>query len=175
MSSNTRTIILNETVEKKDNEKSESLYSVDGARFVTISRSLNSKHSSPINNYRPANLSNWGHSNEYIYRKTAQMISEIIPLFEKWINNSTENSLVYIAKIKDVMDKYKSILYVENETRIFIGTMLLLFSGDIWENLNSNQLRVILEGIKLFKDGEIENIKLDNFQKQLHKAKIPII
>ncbi len=101
--------------------------------------------------------------------KRKDTIKAILQNLEGWKQHGLEESLSYVAEIKDLITKNYDYFKASSQTRIFANTLLLLFKNSNWSRLKSGQLKVLLGEVNRFVDDDFSQKQLDTFIKQTYR------
>jgi|WetSurMetagenome_2_1015567.scaffolds.fasta_scaffold22419_3 hypothetical protein len=114
-------------------------------------------------------------SQSYISHNTSLVARKIVSELKKWEENSTPDSLAYIAEIKDIVENYQSYLYLKNEDRILISLLKSLLESNNWESITQSSIKYLRIEISRFIDGDVNWKNLETFSKQLYRNNFSVI
>ncbi len=108
----------------------------------------------------------------YIEYKTAQLVTQVNRELEEWESFGTEESLINISNIKELIQEQKANFSQEAEQRIFTSLLSLIFRNNKWEELSTSQVRGFKGELSRFATGVIKLEDLKVFSRHLSNLKI---
>ena len=115
------------------------------------------------------------YSEEYISYNTRELISNLIVEFSSWRQLGTEDALIHISKVKDMVNSFESYLHQEPKHRLLLSTLQLLFQNNKWEKMTAGQINLIISELKRFQGGELDWEGLEKLSRQLYSAKMRLL
>ena len=107
-------------------------------------------------------------SPEYLRVNLKKCVSHILIELNKWKENFDQsNSVLNIHGVKKLIHDYDRYFFADSEARVFLSILKLLFKNDNWHSLSLGQLSSLIEIVKNFYDGVIDDRKLKVFCGQL--------
>ncbi len=117
-----------------------------------------------------------GISKQYSEYNVTNFINKVINNLESWIDVcNTQDALLYIRNIQNILSEYKEYLFQKNESRLLFGTVSLVIRESNWKNLTQQQLKVLVNELNRFKDGTVSSKNLIKALQQLYRTNINLV
>lgn len=115
------------------------------------------------------------YSESYTRFNTQSLINSLDEQLSKWEEVGTDDALLYINEIKLLLEKNIEYLEEDDENRILLSLLELIFQNNNWEDFTEKEIKYLRIELKRFQEGEVTPFSLVNFSKQLYRKKISVL
>lgn len=109
--------------------------------------------------------------NTYQNFNVRTFINKVNLEINKWSAYGTQDSLAYIANIKEIINSYRKVLRHQSKSRILLNTVSLLLENNNWESVTSPQLNKLSTELNRFVNGDIKVQDLQIFSREFFRSK----
>lgn len=110
-------------------------------------------------------------SDSYIAYNTEALVNQLVKELSAWEKTGTEEGLIHISNIKDLLEEHQQYLHQKPENRILISLFQLIFENNSWESLTTSQIRQLKNELSRFREGKVDWKRLEAFSKQMYRGK----
>lgn len=114
-------------------------------------------------------------TNEYVLFNMTNLAKKIEKEFEWWIDKGTDNSMLHIAKIRDLIKEFKPYVRQDDDARIVVSLLSLLFDNNIWDGIPKTKLLHIKNIISRFTKHNVNKKEVLAFIKDLSSSNFSIL
>jgi|SRR5579871_1613534 len=115
------------------------------------------------------------YSQGYIAFNTYALIEKINKELQSWETLGTDDALIHISNIKDILQENADYLTQKSETRILLSMLELLFENNNWETMDKKDVNYLQRELKRFDEGEVNWESLSMFSKQLYRKRMYLL
>lgn len=108
----------------------------------------------------------------YLSYNTKSLITKIVDELSQWESLGTEESLIHVSNIKDILNSYSAYLSHKPENRIFSNLTGLIFENNRWLTLQKTQIKALRMELDRFSEGYVNWDNLRKFSKQLYRINL---